>query len=287
MAKYIALLLFTCTFISCGNRKPKSDFAQLIKGDWLGQQKSDGFEHDQTEYLLFEDSTCHIAFGHEAFGYEILEDSLYIKSLKSEKETPAKFTIVKLTADSLVMLSGRRQKDTIRYSKIHPKNNITPAAIYFASSGCLHDSQVTHLEIDSNRNIRFYGDSPGLITGGYTGKLSEVEYNVIISKIRNLPVDSLKEFYEESSTDLETLGIAIAHDNKVTRSSVYGHAAEPIELNILLTKLMNLAQEIHLQPDSSVKKDNFIQNPQLKPMSNMLVSPPPKIIKFTPPKVED
>lgn len=286
MAKHIALLSFICILISCTMRKPKSDYAHLIKGDWLGQRQSDGFEHDQTDYLLFEDSTCRMAFDHDFLGYEILEDSLYIKSLKSERIPPGKFTIVKLTADSLVMLSGKRQKDTIRYSKIHPKNNITPAAIYFASSGCLHDCLITHLEIDSNRNVRFYGHSPGLTTGGYTGKLSEVEYNVIISKIRNLPVDSLQDFYEESGTDLETLGIAIAHDNKVTRSSVYGHQMEPIELNILLTKLMNLAHEIHLQPDSSVKKEDFISNPKLKAMANLL-EPPINIRKFTPPKVDN
>jgi hypothetical protein len=286
MAKHIALLSFICILISCTMRKPENGFAQLIKGDWLGQRQSDGFEHDQTECLLFEDSTISIAFDHDLRGYEILEDSLYIKSLKTERASPGKFTIVKLTADSLVMLSGKRQKDTIRYSKIHPKNNITPAAIYFAISGCLHDSQITHLEIDSNRNVRFYGDSPGLTTGGYTGKLSEAEYNVIISKIRNLPVDSLQDFYQESGTDLETLGIAIAHDNKVTRSSVYGHQMEPIELNILFTKLRNLAHEIHLQPDASVKKEDFIANPKLKAMTNLLV-PPINIRKFTPPKVNN
>jgi hypothetical protein len=286
MAKHVALLLFICILISCGIKNNKGDFAQLIKGDWLGQQQSDGFEHDLTEFLLFEDSTCRIAFQHDLLGYEILEDTLYIKSLKNMKAPVDRLTIGKLTTDSLVLLLGRKQQDTTIYTKVRPKNNITPAAIYFASSGCFGCS-MTKLEIDSNRNIRFYGNSQGLITGGYKGKLSETEYNTIISKIRNLPVDSLKEFYEESGTDLQTLGIAIAHDNKVTRSSVYGDEAVPIELNILLIKLKNLSQALHLQPDSSVKKDHFILNPQLKPMTNLLVPPPPTIRNFTPPKVDN
>jgi hypothetical protein len=206
--------------------------------------------------------------------------------MKTEKRPPAIFTIARLTADSLVMLSGKRQKDTIRYSKIHPKNNITPAAIYFASSGCFGSCPVMHLEIDSNRNIRYYGESFTSKTQGHKGKLSETEYNSIISKIRNLPVDSLKEYYACSHTDDETLGIAIAHDNKIIRSSAYGHEEEPMELYILLTHLQNLYKQIHLQPDSSVKKDNFIRNPQLKSMTDLLV-PPIYMHQFTPPKVED
>jgi hypothetical protein len=287
MVKYLALLSFICILTSCNNQNDKSNFAQLIKGDWVGQQQSDGLEHDLTEFLLFEDSTCRVAFQHDLLGYEILEDTLYIKSLKNMKAPVDRLTIGKLTTDSLILLSGRKQQDTTIYTKVRPKNNITPAAIYFASSGCLHDCLVTQLEIDSNRNVRFYGHSPGLTTGGYTGKLNEVEYNVIISKIRNLPVDSLQNYYEESGTDLETLGIAIAHDNKITRSSVYGEEAVPIELNILLIKLMNQAHEIHLQPDSSVKNENFIQHPQLKPITNLLAPPPPTIRKFTPPKVDN
>lgn len=284
MAKHVALLSFMCLLLACSDHK-KPDYASLIKGDWLGQKQPEGFEHDQTEFLSFEDSTCHAPYGYDAIKYEVLNDTLF---LLGEEENNArgrnKFTIVKLTADSLVLLSGKKQQNTIRYSKIHPKNNFTPAAIYFASSGCFGSCPVMNLEIDSNRNVRFYGDHYTSITGGHKGKLSETVYNSIINKVRNLPVDSLKEYYSASWTDDESLGIAIAYGNKVIRSAAYGHEGEPIELYILLTQLKSLYKEINLQPDSSVKKENFISNPNLKPMTSLL-EPPPQ--KFTPPKIED
>ena len=286
MAKHIALLSCICMFISCTMRKPDKGYAQLIKGDWLGQRQSDGFEHDQIDFISFEeDSTCTIRFDHDGYWYKIQEDSLYIKSMKSEKSQVV-FAIAKLTKDTLVLLSGKRFQNTTRYTKIHPKNNIKPTAIYFASSGCFGSCPLVYLEIDSNRNLRYYGDSHTSKIEGYKAKLNETEYNSIISKIRNLPVDSLKEYYACSHTDDETLGIVITHDNKITRSSAYGHEAEPMELYILLTHLQNLYKQLHLQPDSTIKKEDFFSNPQLKPMTNLLV-PPINMRKFTPPKVED
>ncbi|HEY8895813.1 MAG TPA: DUF6438 domain-containing protein [Niastella sp.] len=287
MAKHLALLSYICIIISCTMRKPESNYTQLIKGDWLGQKQPEGFEHDQTEFLSFEDSTCHAPFMHDVIKYEILQGALYLTTEKEDKKGPRnKFTIVKLTADSLVLFSGKKQQNTIRYSKIHPKNTITPAAIYFASSGCYGSCPIMNLEIDSNRNVRFYGDRYTSITGGYKGKLSKTVYNSIINKVRNLPVDSLKEFYSASWTDDETLGIAIAYGNKVIRLAAYGHEEEPIELYILLTQLKNLYKEINLQPDASVRKEDFISNPKLKAITSLL-TPPVNIRKFTPPKLED
>src|SRR5689334_17933624 len=150
MAKYVALLSFICLLLSCSNKNSKPDYASLIKGDWLGQKTSEGFEHDQTEFLSFEDSVCRAPYTFDAIKYEIEKDTLY---LLSEEENKArgrnKFTIVKLTADSLVLLSGKKQQNTIKYSRIHSHNNITPATIYFAGAK-------RYLEIDSNRNIRVY-----------------------------------------------------------------------------------------------------------------------------------
>jgi hypothetical protein len=268
-------------------RKPENDFAQLIKGDWLGQKTNGGFEHGQMEFLMFEDSVCQMPYDHDGHWYEILEDTLYIRSMKGQRIPPAIFTIAKLTKDSLVLLSGKQPQDTTRYYKSPIKNNITPGAIYFARVGCFDDCPMTYVEIDSNRNIRSCRESYTSKIEGYKGKLNETEYNSIISKIRALPVDSLKEYYPTSHEGDETLGVVIAYGNKEIRSAIYGHEVEPMELYILLTYLANLEKWIILQPDSSVKKENFVSNTQQKPLNNLLVPPPPKITNFTPPKVED
>src|SRR5689334_19402580 len=115
MAKYVVLLSFICLLLSCHSKNSKPDYASLIKGDWLGQKTSEGFEHDQTEYFMFEDSTCLMPYGRNEYWYEILDDTLYIRSMKNRRVLPVIFPIVKLTKDSLVLLSGRRYQNTIRY----------------------------------------------------------------------------------------------------------------------------------------------------------------------------
>ena len=286
MAKHIALLSCICILISCTMRKPDNGYAQLIKGDWVGQITSEGFEHDQLEYFIFEDSTCLMPYGQNEYLYEILNDTLYVRSMKNMKALPYIFPIVKLTKDSLVFLSGRRYQNTTRYTKTQLKNNISPSAIYFASAGCHDGCSNTYVQIDSNRNFRYYYENYTSTVEVYKGKLSEPEYNRVINKIRSLPVDSLKEYYSCSHTDDETLGVAIAHDNKMTRSGAFGHEAEPLELYMLLNHLRFLNQQLILQPDSSVKKEDFISKPEGKLMSELLV-PPINMKNFTPPKVNN
>lgn len=290
MAKYVALLSFICLLLSCSNMNSKPDYASLIKGDWRGHKTSEGFEHNQTEFLSFEDSMCHAPLMHEVIKYEILQDTLYLTSLKENEKGPRnKFTIVKLDADSLVLLSGKKQHDTIRYWKIHTKNDITPAIINFASSGCFGTCPVMNVLIDSSRNIHFYGNRHTSLTGGFSGKLNESEYNSILLSIRNLPLDSLSETYEAPWTDDQAKGVAIVYGNKVTRSVAYGHHQEPVELYLLFIKLMQLYKHVNLKPDSSVNDSYFINSPNIKPEWFPFPPPPPpppitpEMREFTPP----
>jgi hypothetical protein len=59
-----------------------------------------------------------------------------------------------------------------------------------------------------------------------------------------------------------------------------------MELCILLNRLMNLEKQIILQPDSSVKKEDFLSKPEGKLMTDLLV-PQVNMKKFTPPKVNN
>lgn len=269
MAKHVALLSFICLLLSCSNHN-KPDYASLIKGDWLGQKPSEGFEHDQTEFLSFEDSTCRIPLTFDAIKYEVLNDTLYLLSEEDDKARGRnKFTIVKLTADSLVLLSGKKQQNTIKYSRIHSHNNITPITIYFASPN-------RYLEIDSNRNIRFYDLGQTEINKGYKGTLDKDVYNSILNKVRYLPVDSLKEYYAGPLCGHGfSFAVAIKHGNKVTRSTACGNDQEPIELHFLFAQLVNLHKEISLQPDSSVNWENYVMAPFYKDSAMM----PPKIVR--------
>ncbi|THU41270.1 hypothetical protein FAM09_03945 [Niastella caeni] len=258
----------------------------LIKGDWIGQQQSKEYTENETIYGCFADSTYQNSLMQDTFKYEIRKDSLYIENVDFEgNKTLNSFPIVKLTTDSLILLDGVKQEYTLRFSKVHAKNKLTPTAIYFASSGCYGKCPIMYLEIDSSRNIRFYGERYTSATGGFKGRISENEYNSIIDKIRNLPVDSLREFYETSMTDQETLGISIIHGNTVTRSSAYGHDQEPMELHILFGKLINLYKHISMKPDSSVNSSYFLSNPNVMSLKEVTVPSPSEIRKFTRPKI--
>ncbi|MCS3796616.1 hypothetical protein [Niastella sp. OAS944] len=269
MAKHIALLSFICLLLSCSDHN-KPDYASLIKGDWLGQKTSEGFEHDQTEFLSFEDSVCRTPYTFDAIKYEIEKDTLYLLSEEDKARGRNKFTIVKLTADSLVLLSGKKQQNTIKYSKIHSHNNITPTTIYFADPK-------RYLEIDSNRNIRVYDLGQSEINTGYKGTLDKDVYNSILNKVRNLPVDSLKENYAASlCCNGFSFAVAIKHGNTITRSIACGNDQEPNELHLLFAQLLHLPREVSLQPDSSVNWENYALAPFY---TDSVIMMPPKIVK--------
>lgn len=290
MMKQIALLLlFICFLFACQPQKDKNNFGNLIKGDWVGKRQNQNKEypHDNDRvFACFADSTYQNSLTKDTSTYEIRKDTLYLKYIDFEgNNTVSTLPIVKLTTDSLVLLDGVKQEYTLRFSKVRAKNKITPSAIYFASSGCYGKCGIMQLEIDSLRNIRFYGISNTLITGGFSGTISEYEYNLIINKIRNLPVDSLHEYYDAGMTDQQTLGISIVHGNTVTRSSAYGHDREPMELRILFGKLFNLYTHASLKSDSSVNHNYYLSKQKVMP--NLLPQPALDIQNFTPPKIVD
>lgn len=256
--KHLALLAILVILFSCQHKD--NDYAGLIKGDWVGPT------HDTTypkRYLSFEDSTFrYSAFERMPLKYEVRKNDLYLGGLPPENEGKLlKYSIIKLTTDSLVLLRNRTAlHDTLRYYKPHPKNNITPTVIYFGSGG-LGIGPVMDLKIDSARNVYFYGERNTSMPGGYFGRISQKEYNAIIGYIRNVPVDSLREYYEADWTDDMTESVSIVYNNSVIFCAAYGNYKEPVELRLLFTKLMNLYKHLALQPDSSVNEDYFSKRP--------------------------
>ncbi|HEX6428112.1 MAG TPA: DUF6438 domain-containing protein, partial [Niastella sp.] len=277
---------FICFLSACRPQEDKNNFANLIKGDWVGLEQGPEYTDDFRIFVCFADSTYQKSLMNDTFIYEITKDTLYLKYIDFERNnTESKLPIVKLTKDSLVLLAGVKQEYKVMLSRVHAKNKITPTTIYFASSGCFGNCPIMSLEIDSSRNIRYYGDEYTSITGGFSGRINETEYNSIVNKIRNLPIDSLRTFYQTPSTDQETLGVSIVHGNKVTRSSAYGHYEEPMELRILFAKLINLYKHANLKRDTSVNRKYFLSKQKVMP--DLLPPAAFDVQKFTPPKIED
>ena len=161
--KHIALLSFICFILSCQSdqkqqQKQKinyADYAELIKGDWVGPTDHRQHASNPTEYLLIDDSTIRTSIHMHGLKYELRNDTLIVEDFDEDKQMQLRhFTIAKLTKDSLIVREGRYQQDSIQYAKAQPKNNISPTAIYFAyKDEPVHISSEYFIEIDSSRKV--------------------------------------------------------------------------------------------------------------------------------------
>jgi hypothetical protein len=277
--KQTMYLLVASLFFSCQQQKQITTAAPSIRGDWKGEIKNDF--HNRSRFLSFEDSvvTNSQPWGND-LKYTINHDTIYIESAPQDKyQQKYQYTIMKLTSDSLVLFSDSADgipADTIALKKIEKKNTIQPTAIYFASSACFGACPTMYFEIDAARNLTFYGDRFTEPKGGSRGKVSAAEYETILNLINKLPVDSLKEFYRAGYTDAQTRGVAIEAGGKLIKSTVYGSEQEPVELSILLNKLIHVYEHASLQADTTVTLDYFSKHPAAKPTTTLTTFPEPK-----------
>jgi hypothetical protein len=277
--KQTMYLLVAALFFSCQQQKQITTETHSIKGDWQGEIKNDF--HNRSRFLSFEDSIC---TNSQPWGnnlkYTINHDTIYIESAPQDKyKQKYQYTILTLTNDSLVLFADSTDgipADTIALAKIAKKNTLTPSAIYFASGACFGTCPTMYFEIDSARNFTFFGDRFTEPKGGMRGKISAAEYESILNQINQLPVDSLKEFYRAGYTDAQTRGVAIEAGGKLIKSTVYGSEQEPVELSMLLNKLMHVYEHVSLQADTTVTLDYFSKHPVAKPTTTLTTFPEPK-----------
>ena len=273
MVKQIAFFSIISFLISCHEQTAHPDYAVLIKGDWI-----DTTQHIQTRYISFEDSICYGHFWSRS-GYQIQNDTLYMKSLNKHRTNETyKYAILQLTADSLMMVTAKHEDympDTVIVSKIKAKNNISPHAVYFASTGCFGTCPIMYLEIDSSLQVKFYGESYTPVTGGYSGAIARYQYNHILDRIRNIPLNSLQPFYKASGSDAQIRGIAIVNGDSVIKTASYGSYREPLELDLLYNQLEYLFDPTHLHADSTVTRQYFAKHLKNVSVYNFISPPPP------------
>jgi hypothetical protein len=264
-------------FFSCQWQKPIEPPAPSIKGDWQGTIKyEDPFAYrNNNRYLSFEDSLCTNSMPWGAnLKYYIKHDTVFFESAVVNKDYQKyQYAILKLTSDSLILLSPATSvdaADTIVLSRIRKKNSILPSAIYFASSSCFGSCPVVHFKIDSLHNFTYFGSFFTDPVGGHSGKISAAEYETILNQINNLPLDSLKSYYRAPWTDDRTLGVAIEAGGQLIKSAAYGNYKEPIELTILLDKLINTYKHIPLSYDTTVTIEYFTEHPAGMPTTELL-----------------
>ncbi|MBO9200442.1 MULTISPECIES: DUF6438 domain-containing protein [Niastella] len=277
--KQTMYLLVAAFLFSCQQQKQITTETPSIKGDWQGEIKNDF--HKRSRFISFQDSVCTNSqpWGND-LKYTINHDTIFIQSAPQDKyQQKYQYTILKLTADSLVLFADSTDgipAETIAFTKITKKNTVKPTAIYFASGACFGTCPSMYFQIDSARNLTFFGERFADPKGGSRGKISEAEYESILNQINQLPVDSLKEFYRAGYTDAQTRGVAIEAGGKLIKSTVYGSEQEPVELSMLMNKLMHVYEHVTLTPDSTVTLDYFSKHPAAKPTTTLTTFPEPK-----------
>jgi hypothetical protein len=286
--KYSLLIMgMAWLFLSCQNQQGrKSSLSELIKGDWAAAPPKPE-EREGQAYMTFEDSIC-MGYWEEGSTYQIRNDTLTVTIPFTEKYNRKNMYAVRLNTDSLFLFPLKIQteegnRDTIKMYRVHTKNNIVPTTIYFSSTPCFGACPSMDFEIDSQRNMRYCGGLTAPNAGDYSGRVSEQEYQAILTRIRQLPLDSLKEGYRAPWTCDQTCGMMIRYGNKLIRSAAYGHYREPVELTILLSRLMAQHKRTALQPDSTVTYQYFETHPDTAhSVTSLVLLPEPEYQKQFP-----
>lgn len=279
MKNICSVVLLMIVFLSCTSKN--GDLTKEIQGDWVSD-----IYHSETksfQYVFsFEDTLCSYLspFG-EYTKFAIHGDTLLFKEIKYKiKDTSTDkrsfyFRILTLTEDSLVISPCSKSatellqeyqcaSNVLKFKKIKEKNKIHPARISFSSSWCFGECPEMMLEIDSNRNVSYFGEHCTLKTGGYKGTISKHEYEMVLRKIRALPIDSIKRSYSANWTDDQACAVIVDYDKHSLRSFVYGYDKEPIELRILFHKLMELYKTADLKK-GTIRPSNFKYYKELAP----------------------
>jgi len=275
--KQTLYLIFGFLFLACRQQKqltvtPAPSFTAStpsIVGSWKKVIIST-YNNTHLEYykwMNFDDSMCvGLIYPHRFY---INHDTLVIKRDSQNKysTTDLKFPILKLTTDSLVLLTPYPldlKNGRLELARITQQNTIKPTAIYFSSGKNFGCAPRMYLEIDSNRTFKFFGRECIKPTGGFHGKISDADYAAILTLINNLPLSTLKESYP-SGYESQIWGMAIEWEGKLISSTCAVEPTTPPELMILYFKLIDVYKRTSLQWDTTVTRSYFSQHPAAKP----------------------
>ena len=115
--------------------------------------------------------------------------------------------------------------------------------------------QSRYLEIDNTSNFYLIGAKYNKKIGFYSSKFIPDIFNLVVSAINCIQLDSLNQYYEASWTDDQTCGVLIQTTDTNYKSSTYGVDREPAELSILLYTLMEVYKIVELTEDAIVQQN--------------------------------
>jgi hypothetical protein len=183
--------------------------------------------------------------------YRIENDSLKILNLSNNSWESQKIhsligdTLSINLNDSLLAKYSRRLYNINKNEKYDK--------IIVSSSGCYGSCPVLNISIDKNGNVLYYGQDYNTKNGFFKSTISKKDYQNIENAFKKADIKNLKNNYEASRTDDETITITFIKENKIIKSITdYGKEA-PIELIWAYTPVRYLYQQVKLVPINSDK----------------------------------
>lgn len=246
------------TMISCSSNK---GYKQLVEGNWKtpNMEKSLYVPREIT-LSFFNDSSCiYLRPYHDYLNYSVTNDTLIINdkvTLWKENDhydslVVNSFKIKKVTKDSLELKPiaytqenllenvRRTTEQTIVFHKIQPKVSFNFDKIAYYSTVCFGSCPAVYMELDAKGNMTFESQRFALKEGWYTGMLSSEDKQAIQELAASINWDKLKPHYAATYTDAASQGVLIQIDGKTYKTSVYGSADEPVELQLLFYVLQH------------------------------------------------
>lgn len=298
MKTFLIILCLLLSIFGCSNPEPPTH--EKLSGNWVSTP-SLGCGLSSPSIFTFQDTTCSYlnAFG-EFTRYWLKGDTLLIREMTTHARNSTfggkimfKFLIVSLSSDTLTLLPASKETQTL--IQPHPGASIQPekfrkittdfdwniGRIAFYSSQCYGTCPSMYLEIDTIGTLLFHGRHFTEKEGFFRGEISAKEFQSLKSLIDQVPLDSLKNYYDAPWTDDQTCGIRIEKEGKMIESNVYGFDAEPVEFRILIHRLQELYKKVVLEPDSTVQEQFAFQDFRGYP------KPPKSDIQFKVPNPEE
>jgi hypothetical protein len=248
----------------------------LLQGDWVTEKNPHGFYLTQF-HINIEDSTFTMFSEYsDSVKFSINEDVIYVCDSTNTYYlgNHQKYKIASLSDEVLILIAQSNKvrkhlrnynwnSDTLKFHKVHKKNNLNPVSIGFSSSGCFGSCPSMKIEIDNHLNVKYYGSIFSDLEGGFRGKIDRKTYNLLIAQLHNLPLNSLKPEYYAPWTDDQTRYLLIETNDTVISTRAYGTYDQPIELTIIMDNMMDLYKRLKLKKDvyldSRKSFDNFLK----------------------------
>lgn len=156
------------------------------------------------------------------------------------------------------------------------KRNNQIRKVSFATGGCYGKCPFLAIEIDSSLSYKFYGGQYSDLQGFFTGKITQTFWDSLNIKLEQVNLKQLDTLYMATIDDLS---IESYFTFGQIKKPLFGHEMDfPDSVQKIFNWLMGSYKRVELTKVDTLDFETKIQFSQ-GPM------PPPKNLKFTPPKI--